>query len=152
VAGAYRTARRGSCESSASLRTTGRVRSPSPGASESSWASRPAAVRILGANGYRGRAQSEPSGEIRLFADLAEPVDILMTDIDMPGLSGVQRARRAVELRPGLPVLYNSGYPQELIAHRSTPAVGSNVMQKPFTRRVLLERIAEAIGTSRPRD
>jgi PAS domain S-box-containing protein len=111
-----------------------------------------AAVRILRANGYTVRHLPDPASAIAVLADPVEQIDILVTDVVMPGSSGVELARRALELRPGLPILYMSGYSQELTAHRSTLPTGSRVIQKPFTRRVLLEAVADTISRTGPVD
>jgi len=104
-----------------------------------------AAVRILSGHGYKVHAKSIASEAIAVLSDRAAQVDILVTDMVMPSVSGVALARRAREIRPGLPVLYMSGYSQELAAHRSTLPAGSNVMRKPFTRRDLLEAIGNTL-------
>jgi two-component system cell cycle sensor histidine kinase/response regulator CckA len=106
-----------------------------------------AAVRILTGNGYRVSAHSDSNDALRVLADPAVPVAILVTDVVMPSLSGVELADRARELRPGLPVLLMSGYSEELVAVRGTLPAGSRVMQKPVTRRNLLEAVGEILGT-----
>ena len=105
-----------------------------------------AAARILSRDGYTVRMRSDPTDAITVLADAATQVDILVTDMVMPGLSGVELARRAQDLRPGLPVLYMSGSSQELAAQRGTLPAGSKVLRKPFTRRDLLEAVGEAIA------
>jgi len=105
-----------------------------------------AAVRILSGHGYKVRAQSDPSDALAVLGDASAQVDILVTDVVMPGLSGVELAREARAHRPDLPVLYMSGYSDELVADRGTLPAGSNVMRKPFTRRDLLAAIGETLG------
>ena len=107
-----------------------------------------AAVRILGGHGYTVHATSAPSDAIAVLSDPAAQVDVLVTDMVMPGVSGVELARRTQELRPGLPVLYMSGYSPELAAHRGTLPAGSNVMRKPFTRRDLLKAIGDTLDAA----
>jgi PAS domain S-box-containing protein len=107
-----------------------------------------AAVRILGGHGYTVHATSAPSDAIAVLSDPAAQVDVLVTDMVMPGVSGVELARRAQELRPGLPVLYMSGYSPELAAHRGTLPAGSNIMRKPFTRRDLLKAIGDTLDAA----
>jgi PAS domain S-box-containing protein len=105
-----------------------------------------AAVRILEGHGYRVNPQSDPTAALAVLDDPTARVDILLTDVVMPVLSGFELARRGQELRPGLPVLYMSGYSQDFVAHRGTLPAGSNVLQKPFTRRVLLVAIDATLG------
>jgi CheY-like chemotaxis protein len=104
------------------------------------------AVRILNAQGYRVLGRSDPTHALDVLADLATDIDILVTDVVMPRLAGVELARRALELRPGLPILFISGHAQSLVDDRTTLPVGSNIMPKPFTRRTLLQAIGETLG------
>jgi PAS domain S-box-containing protein len=105
-----------------------------------------AAVRILNAQGYKVLGRSDPTHALDVLADLATDVDVLVTDVVMPRLAGVELARRALELRPGLPILFISGYAQSLVDDRGTLPAGSNIMPKPFTRRSLLQAIGETLG------
>ena len=105
-----------------------------------------AAVRILNAQGYKVLGRSDPTHALDVLGDLATRVDILVTDVVMPRLAGVELARRAQQLRPGLPILFISGYAPSLVDDRSVLPAGSNIMQKPFTRVVLLQAIGETLG------
>ena len=104
-----------------------------------------AAVRILTGNGYKVQARSTAAAALDVLSEPGARIDILVTDMVMPGASGVDLARRAQELRPGLPVLYMSGYSQELAAHRGTLPAESNIMRKPFTRRDLLKAVGDTL-------
>jgi two-component system cell cycle sensor histidine kinase/response regulator CckA len=104
-----------------------------------------AAARILSGHGYRVRVRGDPLDALKALGDLATEVDILLTDVVMQGLSGVELARRAQELRPGLPVVFLSGFSRELLADRGALPAGSRVMQKPFTRQSLLEAVGETL-------
>jgi two-component system cell cycle sensor histidine kinase/response regulator CckA len=106
-----------------------------------------AAARILGAQGYTVLVRADPNDALKAIADAETPIDILVTDVVMPGLSGIDLARRARELRPGLPVLYTSGYSEELVVRRGAIPAGCSVVQKPFTRQGLLEAVGKALGT-----
>ena len=108
-----------------------------------------AAVRILNAQGYKVLGRSDPTHALDVLGDLATAVDILVTDVVMPRLAGVELARRAHELRPGLPILFISGYSQNLVDDRGTLPAGSNIMQKPFTRHALLRAIGETLGDAK---
>jgi PAS domain S-box-containing protein len=105
-----------------------------------------AAVRILNAQGYMVLGRSDPTHALDVLADAATSVDILVTDVVMPRLAGLELARRAQELRPGLPILFISGYAPSLVDDRSALPAGSNILQKPFTRRTLLQAIGETFG------
>ncbi|MCR5880938.1 response regulator [Phenylobacterium sp. J367] len=72
-----------------------------------------------------------------------QPIDILLADYAMPGMNGVEAARAAVELRPGLPVLFITGY-ADLKALRD---VGEDrIIQKPFRDDELARKVEAALG------
>ena len=78
-----------------------------------------------------------------------EPVDLLVSDIVMPGFSGVELARRLVSIRPGMAVLYVSGYSDEEVASRALEGPRVAYLQKPFSPSELAARAAETISRSR---
>jgi CheY-like chemotaxis protein len=95
--------------------------------------------RILTAHGHRVLAASHPDQALAILGE-GPPVDVLLTDVVMPGMSGPRLASRLTELQPGLPVVFISGYterPDEL-------PPGATVLRKPFTRAALLRKVAEA--------
>jgi len=104
-----------------------------------------AAARILTANGYKVLMRSDPADALQVLGDVQKDVDVLLTDIVMPGFSGIELGRRAKELRPGLPIVYMTGYSQEVISQQGALPEGSNFLQKPFTRRALLEAVAKTV-------
>jgi two-component system cell cycle sensor histidine kinase/response regulator CckA len=104
-------------------------------------------IRILGTNGYRVLAQSSGSEALKLIDDPDRAIDILITDVVMPGWSGVELARRARALRPGLKVLYMSGYSSDVVARQGAIEKGSLLLQKPFTRIELLEAVRKTLSS-----
>jgi len=102
--------------------------------------------RILESHGYRVLAARDAEHACALA--LAQPdaaVDILVTDIVMPGASGRQLARRLLEERPRLKVLYVSGYPDGAASTEGGLDRGANLLQKPFTPETLLRRVRETL-------
>ena len=95
---------------------------------------------ILTENGYRVLSASKPDEALSLAAAHGADIDVLVTDVIMPQLSGPELVERLEETRPGLPVLLLSGYPAETIRNRPLPA-GSLFLQKPFDELSLLGRI-----------
>jgi CheY-like chemotaxis protein len=73
-------------------------------------------------------------------------IDMLFTDIVMPGgMSGWELADRARELRPGLPVVFTTGYALEMSVEKG-PALGKSIMlNKPYRKAELAERLREAL-------
>jgi CheY-like chemotaxis protein len=69
-------------------------------------------------------------------------IDLLFTDVVMPGgMSGRQLADAARQRRPGLKVLFTSGYDEEAIVHHGRLDQGIQLLPKPYRRRELAKRI-----------
>ncbi|MBW3541515.1 MAG: response regulator [Planctomycetes bacterium] len=75
----------------------------------------------------------------------ARGVDLLLTDVVMPGMSGRELADHVRERHPGTRVLYTSGYTDQAIARRSVLEEGHVLLQKPFTRRGLLTKVRQVL-------
>jgi PAS domain S-box-containing protein len=100
--------------------------------------------RILESHGYRVLAARDAE-EASALARGHAVVDMLVTDIVMPGASGRQLARRLLQERPGLKVLYVSGYLDGSAGAEAVLEPGANFLQKPFTPDALLRRVREAL-------
>ncbi|HEY3013036.1 MAG TPA: PAS domain S-box protein, partial [Gemmatimonadales bacterium] len=72
-------------------------------------------------------------------------IDLLITDVILPGMDGPELARRAAEIMPELPVLFISGYTDDEVVRRGLLEVGQPFMQKPFTPEVLGAEVAELL-------
>ncbi len=99
---------------------------------------RMSAARGLERLGYRVRQAAD--GEAALARLEEGRPDLLISDIRMPGLDGIELARRARQRHPGLPVLLVTGYADEA-ARAAVPALGVAVLEKPFTLKSLGERV-----------
>jgi two-component system cell cycle sensor histidine kinase/response regulator CckA len=71
------------------------------------------------------------------------PIDLLLTDVIMPGMSGWALAEALSAQRPGMKVLYMSGYPDGVIAKHGFVEAGISVLRKPFTKEELILRIED---------
>jgi CheY-like chemotaxis protein len=76
-------------------------------------------------------------------------VDLLLTDVVMPGANGRELARRAQSLRPRLPVLYMTGYSRNAVTHQGRLEQGVALLQKPISQSQLATRIRELLDRSR---
>jgi CheY-like chemotaxis protein len=112
---------------------------------EDEGAVRAASRRILTKNGYRVFESSSPTDAISLCADPSRKIDLVLTDVVMPEMSGMDLIARVHEVRPGLPVLYMSGYPQDVIAHQGLVTGEVHLLEKPFTQKGLLRAVREAL-------
>jgi two-component system, cell cycle sensor histidine kinase and response regulator CckA len=76
---------------------------------------------------------------------LAEPVDLLITDVMMPQMNGKELTERVRAVAAGLPVLYMSGYDRLSLAGREQPAVVEHFLQKPFDSDELAAAVRKAM-------
>jgi CheY-like chemotaxis protein len=68
-------------------------------------------------------------------------IDLLLTDVVLPKLGGREVAEALLEARPGLKVVYMSGYTDDAIVHHGVLAPGTAFIEKPLTPLVLLEKL-----------
>ncbi len=73
-------------------------------------------------------------------------IDVLLTDVVMPGASGPDLTRRLLEKRPGLRVVYMSGYTEDAIVHHGVLQPGVWFLHKPFTAESLTRKLVEVIA------
>jgi two-component system cell cycle sensor histidine kinase/response regulator CckA len=83
--------------------------------------------------GYQTRIATSPGEALQICRDPANPIDLLLTDVVMPGMSGKELSDKVVLLRPGIRVLFMSGYTAEVIAQQGVLEEGVQFLQKPFT-------------------
>lgn len=102
--------------------------------------------RILGSAGYAVTTATGGSEALELLDNPGRKVDLLLSDIVMPGMRGDDLAERAVAMRPGLPVLFMSGYSDQAPPEDLGPtAGGTSFIHKPFDAGTLLERVRELL-------
>jgi YesN/AraC family two-component response regulator len=85
----------------------------------------------------------------RVVQQCQGPIHLLVTDVVMPRMSGLQLASRLARHRPELRVLYVSGYADEAIAPSGAPAMDSVFLQKPFDPVRLAQKVREVLDTER---
>jgi nitrogen-specific signal transduction histidine kinase len=76
------------------------------------------------------------------------PIDLLLTDVVLPDMSGPELVATFLEIAPDTKVLYMSGYPDHALFQNSTNLQGASFIQKPFTRTAMLEKITEILLNS----
>ena len=104
------------------------------------------ARELLEANGYKVIEAERGEKAIQLVERSQTPIDLLLTDVVMPSMGGRQLAKRLLGLRPGLRVLYMSGYADDVINNRGALPENTLLLPKPFTRAVLLRKVREALN------
>jgi PAS domain S-box-containing protein len=109
------------------------------------------ALSILQANGYRLLEAGNAEQALKLSTNYHGKIDLLVTDVIMPGLNGRQLADRLVEERPGLKVLYTSGYTADVIALHGSLEPGMEYLPKPFGAAQLSAKVLELLASRKPR-
>ncbi len=69
------------------------------------------------------------------------PVDLLLADVVMPGLDGIELARRAAQEQPGIKVMFITGFAAVALKNREQAPKGARVLSKPFHLRELVDQI-----------
>lgn len=95
--------------------------------------------------GYRVLEAHDGPAALRLLERHEQPIDLLFTDVVMPGMTGRELADKARESQPGLKILYTSGYTRNAIMHGGRLDEGVEMIGKPFTYASLSEKIADVL-------
>jgi len=103
------------------------------------------ARRMLEARGYTVLSASRGEDALGVVERHDGPIDLLVTDVVMPGMSGRSVAQRLLELRPGLKVLYLSGYTDDAIVRHGMLEPGIAFLQKPFSADALARKVREVL-------
>ena len=101
-------------------------------------------TRLLKRLGYVVIVAANADEALRLFEENPS-IDVLLTDVVMPGASGAELSRQLLERRPSLKVLYMSGYTDEAIVHHGVLKPGIALLNKPFTSDELGRKIREVL-------
>ena len=104
------------------------------------------ARRILEQAGYQVLLARGGREALQVARAHAGPVHLLITDVLMPGLTGNQTHHHLQELRPGVPALCISGYPDEEAVRHGLVGNGTAFLQKPFTSAALLEAVERILA------
>jgi CheY-like chemotaxis protein len=108
------------------------------------------AQELLEELGYGVLPAAGPGEALTLCEKHAGAIDLLLTDVVMPVMGGKELADRITALRPGIKVLFSSGYTADAIAHQGVLEPGVHLLEKPFVLATLARKVAEALGTDRP--
>jgi two-component system cell cycle sensor histidine kinase/response regulator CckA len=101
---------------------------------------------VLEMNGYTVLEATDPEDAVRLGATHPSQIDLLITDVIMPRVSGPELARRLRASRPGLRVLCMSGYPESADRSAGEAEGWTGWLQKPFTPDVLMAKVRECLA------
>jgi signal transduction histidine kinase/ActR/RegA family two-component response regulator len=103
---------------------------------------------ILERAGYTVLDADDGEKALAVGREHAGPIHLLLADTIMPRMGGPELAERLGAVRPGLKVLYMSGYPDEKITHHGVLGPGTSFLQKPIAAPTLAAKIRELLGAS----
>jgi PAS domain S-box-containing protein len=107
------------------------------------------AERILAANGYLVHVARSGREALDLCGDLEGPVDVLLTDVIMPHMSGQEVASWLRQLKPNFATIFMSGYTDQALEAGTLREAGVSFLQKPFTADRLLQEVHVALRQNR---
>jgi two-component system cell cycle sensor histidine kinase/response regulator CckA len=107
--------------------------------------------RTLRAEGYGTLEAAHGAEALEVIEQAAEPVDLVVTDVVMPGMDGRELGRRLAQRWPTLPILYISAYDVNDIFRRGSPRSSAPFLQKPFPAEELITSVQQLLASRSPR-
>ena len=105
------------------------------------------ARQYLETQGYKILEAEDGAAALQIVDGYKSTIDLLLTDVIMPGMNGRELAEHITKLLPDLRVLYMSGYTEDAVGHDGTLDAGINLLQKPFSLPVLKDRVREVLDS-----
>jgi PAS domain S-box-containing protein len=102
---------------------------------------------MLAKQGYKVLEAGAPDAAMRMAREHAGRIDLLLTDIVMPQMSGFELAKSVFEMRPEIKVLYMSGYTDNRVNAGWVLEPDVQFLHKPFTAAALTQKVRQALGT-----
>ena len=103
---------------------------------------------VLVESGYTVLESATAEEAVRICEEHVGPISLLLSDVVMPNVSGPQLAKRLVDLRPEIQVLYMSGYTDEAIVHHGVLEPGTAFIEKPFTPEGLAGKVRDVLDAA----
>jgi len=100
---------------------------------------------LLEQHGYRVLVAENGAAALQLIEQKPERINLLLSDVIMPGLNGRALAERLQLRQPGLKVLYMSGYTDDAIVDHGVLAAGTHLLHKPFSEESLIHKVREVL-------
>jgi PAS domain S-box-containing protein len=106
------------------------------------------AREYLASSGYTVIDAEDGHTALELAAMHVGPIHLLLTDVVMPGISGRELAERVSQIRPGIKIIYMSGYTDQAVVHHGILQNDAVLLQKPFTLMTLAGKLREILAVS----
>jgi two-component system cell cycle sensor histidine kinase/response regulator CckA len=104
------------------------------------------AREYLASSGYTVIEAEDGHTALELAAMHVGPIHLLLTDVVMPGISGRELAERVSQIRPGIKIIYMSGYTDQAVVHHGILQNDAVLLQKPFTLMTLAGKLREILA------
>ena len=104
-------------------------------------------VRVLERQGYTVFQAREGMDALTISDSYKGTIDLLLTDVVMPNMSGKSLADQILQTRSDVKVLYISGYTGNMIRHQGIASENDDFLQKPFTADILMRKIRDMFET-----
>jgi CheY-like chemotaxis protein len=102
-------------------------------------------VDVLRDLSYRVVAASSAQAALTILLQDQPKIDLMLTDVVMPGINGRELGRRAAQMRPGVRVLYMTGYSRNAIVHQGRLDEGVDLLEKPVSQAKLALKVREIL-------
>ena len=100
---------------------------------------------VLRGLNYRVLSARSAQAALTILLQDDSKVDLLVTDVVMPGINGRELGRRAHQIRPGLKILYMTGYSRNAVVHQGRLEEGVNLLEKPISQAKLALKVREIL-------
>jgi CheY-like chemotaxis protein len=104
-------------------------------------------LNLLTEQGYTVLEASNGIEALNIAQQASDKIHLLLTDVVMPGISGVQVANKVASLNPAIRTIYMSGYTELAAGHHEILRQQHLLLQKPFTQHSLVQKVREALET-----
>jgi len=104
-------------------------------------------VDLLESGGFKVLVADSPLNAQEIERSHADSIALMVTDVIMPEMNGMELYESLHDRRPGMPVLYISGYTSDVVVHEGTLEEAVNFLKKPFSAEQLMERVKQMLGT-----
>ena len=110
------------------------------------------AARVLGERGYKVLESTSPEHALQIGEQYQEPIHMLLTDVVLPRMSGRRIAEQIAPIRPGMKVLYMSGYTDDAVVRHGVLEASAAFLQKPFTPAALARKVREVLDAGNEKE